>query len=98
MRCYYRNGISCGANRREFEDQSVIKGKLDQIGIRPIRVSHFGDFWRAFREERKEEKKRRRRRRRGFQVWIAMVLYGLLWISMDFWTFVWILVCSISRV
>ena len=24
--------------------------------------------------------------------------YGLLWISMDFWTFEWILVCSISRV
>ena len=42
MRCYYRNDISCGANRREFEDQSVIKGKLDQIRIRPIKVSHFG--------------------------------------------------------
>ena len=39
---YYRNGIICGANRREFEDQSVIKGKLDQIGIRPIKVSHLG--------------------------------------------------------
>ena len=40
MICYYRNDISCGANRREFEDQSVIKGKSYQIGIRPIRVSH----------------------------------------------------------
>ena len=28
MRCYYRNGISCGENRRELEDQSVIKGKI----------------------------------------------------------------------
>ena len=40
----YIYGISCGANIREFEDQSVINGKIDQIGIRPIRVSHFGDF------------------------------------------------------
>ena len=74
MKCYYRNNISCGANRREFEDQSVIKGKLDQIGIRPIRVSHFGNFWRAFHEERREEEENFR--------------YGLLWISMDFWTFI----------
>ena len=62
MICYYRNGLSCGANRREFEDQSVIKGKLDQIGIKPIRVSHFGDFWRAFHEERKKEKKKKNKR------------------------------------
>ena len=27
MICYYRNGISCGANRMEFEDQIVIRGK-----------------------------------------------------------------------
>ena len=33
---------SCGANRKELEDQSAIQAKLDQIGIRPIRVSHFG--------------------------------------------------------
>ena len=45
MRCYYRNDIICGANRRDFEDQSVIKEKLAQNGIRPIRVSHFGDFF-----------------------------------------------------
>ena len=63
MRCYYINGISCGANRRKFENQSVIKGKLDQIGIRTIRVSHFGDFWRTFREERKEEKKKKKRKK-----------------------------------
>ena len=24
--------------------------------------------------------------------------YDFVWISMDFWTFIWILVCSISRV
>ena len=64
MICYYRNGISCGANRREFEDQSVIKGKLDQIGIRLIRVSHFGDFWRAFLEERKEERKEEKKKKK----------------------------------
>ena len=92
MSCYYRNGISYGANRREFEDQSVIKGKFDQIGIRPIRVSHFGELERAFREERKEEKKKKRKGKDCYG------LYGLLWISIDFWTFVWILVCSSSRV
>ena len=32
----------------------------------------------------------------GF-IW-KLFVYGLLRISMDFWTFVWILVCSISRV
>ena len=72
MRSYYRNGISCGANRREIEDQSGIKGKLDQIGIKPIKVSHFGDFWRAFREEkkegRKEEKKKRRKAKKGMDL------------------------------
>ena len=77
MRCYYRNGISCGANRREFEDQSVIKRKLDQIGIRPIRVSHFGDFWRAFREERKEEKKKKKKKKKRIS---GMDYYELVWI------------------
>ena len=89
MICYYRNDISCGANRMKFEDQSVIKGKLDQIRIRPIRVSHFGDFWRAFREERKEEKKKKKKRISGMDyygfVWFMM--YGLLWVCMvyDVW-------------
>ena len=72
MRSYYRNDISYGANRREFEDQSVIKGKLDQIGIKPIKVSHFGDFSRAFCEERKEgrkeEKKKRRKTKKGMDL------------------------------
>ena len=42
IRLYAKVGImeNCGANRRELEDQSAIKGKLDQI--RPIRVSHLG--------------------------------------------------------
>ena len=31
-------------------------------------------------------------------VWIEMVWYGFVWICMDFWTYVGILVCSISRV
>ena len=35
MICYYKNSISCGTNRREFEDQSAIKGNLDSNGIRP---------------------------------------------------------------
>ena len=100
MICCYRNDISCVANRREFEDQSEIKGKLDQIGIRPIRVSHFGDFFggnfvkRERKRERKRETKRARKRRRR----IREGKTRKVWISMDFWTFVWILVCSISRV
>ena len=31
----------------------------------------------------------------------TMILYGLyeiLWVCMDFWTFVWLLVCSIFKV
>ena len=27
---YYRNNITCGANRKEVKDQSVIKGNLGQ--------------------------------------------------------------------
>ena len=72
MRCYYRNDISCGANRREFEDQSVIKDKLDQIGIRPIRVSHFGDFFRVHFVKRERKRRRRRRERKPRKVWILV--------------------------
>ena len=84
MRCYYRNGISCGANRREFEDQSVIKGKIKIKWDKTKLVSHLGDlegFYVKRGEEKKKRKKRkgRRRKRRGFQVWIAMVLYGFVW-------------------
>ena len=82
MRYYYRNVISCGANRREFEDQSVIKGKLDQIGIRPIRASHFGNFGGAFREERKEERKKekKKRKKKKEKRISGMDYYGLVWI------------------
>ena len=89
MRCYYRNGISCGANRREFEDQSVIKGKIDQIGIRPIRVSHFKGFLEGIslrkkgREKRREEEEEEEEGEEDFR-------YGLLWVCMDFYGFVWI--------
>ena len=85
MRCYYRNGISCGANRREFEDQSVIKGKIKIKWDKTKLVSHLGD-WEGFYVKIGEEKRRRRgrrRRRRGFQVWIAMDLYGFVNICMD---------------
>ena len=68
MICHIRNDISCAANRKEFEDQSVIKGKLDQIGITPIRVSHFRDFWREFHGERKEEKKNKKKRISGMDI------------------------------
>ena len=87
MRCCYRNGISCGANRREFEDQSVIKGKLYQIGLKPIRVSHFGDFWRIFREERKEEKKKRKKKKE--RRISGMDCYGFVWICEHLNGFVW---------
>ena len=38
-----------------MEDQSEIKGEFDQIGIRPIRVSHLGIL-----EERKNVKEKGR--------------------------------------
>ena len=70
MRCYYRNDISCGANRREFEDQRVIKGKLDQNGIRPS----WSLIWegvlgllskeRRIEEEEEEEKKKRKKKKK----------------------------------
>ena len=47
MRFYYRNGISCGANRREFEDQSVIEGKIKIKWDKTKLVSHFGGIGRA---------------------------------------------------
>ena len=84
MICYYRNGISCVANRREFEDQSEIKGKLYQIGIKAIRVSHFGDFfWRAFREERKKESKEENKKKNIRKAKKGMDEYGFLDFCMD---------------
>ena len=84
MRCYYRNDISCGENIREFEDQSVKKGKIKIKWDKTKLVSYLGD-WEGFYLKRGEEEKKRkkRRRRRGFQVWIAMVLYGFVNICMD---------------
>ena len=64
MRCYCRNDISCGANRREFEDQSVIKGNFDQIGIRLIRVSHLGEGESKKHTEREKKKKKKKKKKR----------------------------------
>ena len=83
MRCYYRNGISCGANRREFEDQSVIKRKIKINGIRPSWSLILGHWRASTRRKQKSRKRGRRRRRRGFQIWISMVLYGFVNICMD---------------
>ena len=83
MICYYRNGISCGANRKKFEDQSVIKGKFDQIGIRLSWSLIWGD-WESKkhreREKKKEEKKKKKKRKKAKKGMDCM----------DFWTFVWI--------
>ena len=90
MRCYYRNDISCGANRREFENQSVIKGKIKIKWDKTKLVSHLGD-WEGFYVKREEEKKKRKKKKRkkkkekrisgmdyyGF-VWISELLYGFL--------------------
>ena len=90
MRCYYRNGISCGVNGREFEDQSVIKGKIKIKWDKTKLVSHLGVGGGHFvKRENRRRRRGRIRRRRGFHVWIAMVLYGFVnicWICM-----VWIL-------
>ena len=76
MRCYYRNDISCGANRREFEDQRVIKGKLDQMGKTKL-VSHLGRRARALREERRrEDEEEEEEGEENFK-------YGLLWVCVD---------------
>ena len=46
---------SCGANRREFEDQRAIKGKLNSNGIRPS--------WSLILGEQKHEEEEEKRRR-----------------------------------
>ena len=74
----------------EFEDQIVIKVKLDQIGIRPIRVSHFREIWRAKNIERGRRRRRKTRGERKLKkVWSTMGLYGCM-DSMDCYGFVWI--------
>ena len=95
MRCYYINDISCGANRREFEDQSVIKGKIKIKWDKTKLVSHLGD-WEGFYMKRGEEKKKRKKKKEkrisGMDyyelVWICELLYGFL----DYWS------SSLSRV
>ena len=63
---------SCSANRREFEDQSAIKGKLTIKWDKTKLVSHFGGSARALREERKEErneeKKKKKKKRKGMDL------------------------------
>ena len=90
MRCYYRNGISCGVTKREFEDQCVIKGKIKIKWDKTKLVSHLGD-WEDFYVKRGEEKKKTKKKKEkrisgmdcyGF-VWTSEHLYGLLWFCMD---------------
>ena len=57
-----------------MEDQNAIKGEFDQIGIRPIRVSHLGIL-----EESKNVKEKGREERYGFMTLsmdAMMILYG----------------------
>ena len=65
MICYYRNNISCGAIRREFEDQSVIKGKLKSNGIRPSwSLIFFGILETKKNVKRGKEKKKMKKRKK----------------------------------
>ena len=48
---------SCGANKREFEDQSAIKGKLRPNWDKTKLVSHFGRVKKNVKKKRGEEKK-----------------------------------------
>ena len=71
-------------------------------------VSHFRRAKKKCEEEERrreeveeEEEKEEKEERYGNYVWMAMILYGNYFcidLCMDFWTFVWVLVCSISRV
>ena len=53
---------SYGANRRELEDQSAIKGKLEIKRDETKLVSH---FWREKRRVKKRGEEKKKRRRRG---------------------------------
>ena len=88
MRCYYRNGISCGANRREFEDQSVIKGKIKIKWDKTKLVSHLGD-WKGFYVNRGEEKKKKKKKKKKEKRISGMDFYGLVWICEHLYGFVW---------
>ena len=55
---------SCGANRREFEDQSAIKGKFEIKWDKTKLVSHFfREGARALHEERRKEEKKKKKRK-----------------------------------
>ena len=82
MRCYYRNDISCGENIREFEDQSVKKGKIKIKWDKTKLVSYLGD-WEGFYLKRGEEEKKRKKRRRKGEEGEEDFRYGLLWFCMD---------------
>ena len=43
------------------------------------------------KKKRGEEKKYRKKKKKKKKGMETMILYGILWISMNFWTFVWIL-------
>ena len=78
---YYKNRISCGANRREFEDQSAIKGNLDSNEIGPSWSHILGIFGKGKNVEKKKKKKKKKRRRRRRKkakkgMDISMDLYG----------------------
>ena len=82
MRCYYRNDISGGANRREFEDRSVIKGKIKIKWDKTKLVSHLEGMEGLLREERRrEEEEEEEEGEEDFR-------YGLLWVCMDCYGFV----------
>ena len=83
MTDYYINSIICGANRREFEDQSVIKGKLKSNGIRPNWSLILGEEESKKNVERGRRGRRKRKERKPRKVWIEMVLYGYLDFYMD---------------
>ena len=80
MRYYYRNGINCGANRREFEDQSVIKGKSKSNGIRPSwsRMRYFLiPIWRAKKKKCKERRRKKKKKKKIKKARKGMDCYGL---------------------
>ena len=94
MICHYRNGISCGENTMEFEDQSAIRGKLNSNRIRPSWSHILGILGKGKNVERERRRRIRRRRRErkkrkvwivGFVwiVWITMGLYGFFDFCMD---------------
>ena len=75
---------SCSANRRELEDQIAIKGKCEQIGIRPS----WSLIWERKNVRREEKRRSRGRRREGSQErygnYLSMeLLYGWLCFGME---------------